>query len=363
MNKYLVVGSGLCGSTIASRLHNAGIYVEVIEKRGHIGGACFDYVNDKNYKIHKYGSYIFHTNSEKVWEFIKDFGDWREYLHKVKVVIGDKKVNLPINFSSLKELFPDKDYEKLLKDNFNKERVGVRFLLDSPVQEIKDLGSNLLRLVYADYTLKHIGRRFGELEPQVQDRVPVVLSYDDRFFDDKYQYVCESHVKVFDNLLKDIKLTFNEDFIVTRDNYKDYNIIYTGPIDAFFNYKFGKLPYRGTLYDYYYSAPLIAAQVNYPSLEYQYNRLIDMNQLTGQPREIHLIAREFPNTVEEFYPVLTEDNKKLFNLYKKEAKQFKNVTFCGRLADYQYYNMDQVIARGLKISEDLINNETSNTST
>jgi len=362
-NKILIIGAGITGITLAERFVSAGNEVLLIEKRDHIGGNCYDYKDKSGILVHKYGPHIFHTNYQEVWDYLSQFTDWLYYQHKVLGVINGKFVPIPFNLNTLYELFPLKFAQKLeetLIQNFGyNQKVPILELKKIKDKDLKFLANFVYEKVFLHYTEKQWGLKPEEIDASVTARVPVVISRDDRYFQDKYQGMPkEGYTKMFEKMLKNenIEIQLSTDYKKLKNKMQYNFLFYTGPVDEFFNYKFGKLDYRYLKLDFQtfnQESYQPSAVVNYPN-DYDFTRIIEFKKLTQQNHRKTTIGIEYPGS-EGFmaYPVLDEKNKELFQKYSKEAEQLKkqNIYFVGRLAEYKYYNMDEAVRSALGISK------------
>jgi len=363
-NKVFIIGAGITGITLAERFASMGNEVLIIDKRDHIGGNCYDYKNEDGILIHKYGSHIFHTDYKDVWEHLSQFTDWLYYQHKVLGFIDGKFVPIPFNLNTLYELFSLKFAQKLEEKLINKfgynKKVPILELKKAKDKDLKFLANFVYEKVFLHYTEKQWGLKPEEIDSSVTARVPVVISRDDRYFQDKYQSMPkEGYTKMFEKMLKNknIIVQLNTDFKDIKNKNKYDMIFYTGPIDEFFNYKFGRLDYRCLKLDFKtfkQESYQPVAVVNYPN-NYDFTRIIEFKKLTQQNHKKTTIGIEYPGDKGFMaYPVLDEKNKKLFQKYSKEAEKIKkqNIYFVGRLAEYKYYDMDEAVKNSL----DLFNN-------
>ena len=361
-NKILIIGAGITGITLAERFVSAGNEVLLIEKRDHIGGNCYDYKDKSGILVHKYGPHIFHTNYQEVWDYLSQFTDWLYYQHKVLGLINGKFVPIPFNLNTLYELFPLKFAQKLeetLIQNFGyNQKVPILELKKIKDKDLKFLANFVYEKVFLHYTEKQWGLKPEEIDASVTARVPVVISRDDRYFQDKYQGMPkEGYTKMFEKMLKNenIEIQLSTDYKKLKNKIQYNFLFYTGPVDEFFNYKFGKLDYRYLKLDFQtfnQESYQPSAVVNYPN-DYDFTRIIEFKKLTQQNHRKTTIGIEYPGS-EGFmaYPVLDEKNKELFQKYLKEAEKLKkqNIYFVGRLAEYKYYNMDEAVKSALGIS-------------
>jgi len=363
----LIVGAGITGITLAERFASKRNKVLIIEKRNQIGGNCYDFKNKAGILVHKYGPHIFHTNFKEVWDYLSKFTEWLPYEHKVLGFIDGKFVPIPFNLNSLYKLFSEEKVKKLedkliKKYGFNK-KIPILELKKTNDKDLKFLANFIYRKIYLNYTQKQWGKKPENIDPRVTARVPIIISRDDRYFQDKYQGIPkEGYTKMFEKMLKnkDIKVILGTDYKKIKNKIKFDIMFYTGPIDEFFNYKFGKLEYlclkikfRNLNKENYQPA----AVVNYPDLKYPFTRITEFKKLTQQRYKKTSIGIEFPGK-EGFmaWSVLDEKNKKIFKKYLQEAKKLKkkNIYFTGRLAKYKYYNMDDVIKNTLDLCNKLV---------
>lgn len=363
----LVVGAGFSGATIANLLADkAGEKVLIIDKRSHVGGNAYDYKDKNGITIHKYGSHIFHTNSEIVWNYLRQFTDFNTYMHKVIGLLDGIETHIPFNFNTLYDVFP-RSYAELLEqkllDNFNiNTKVPILEFQRQDDDDLKYLANYVYEKIFLHYTTKQWGTSPKDVDDSVMARVPVYLSKDDRYFQDKYQGIpLNGYTAVINNMLKhkNIKIKLNTDF---RDiDIKKFDkIFFTGSIDAFFNYKYGRLPYRSVKFkleehnkEYYQSS----ACINYPC-NYDFTRIHEYKYYLDEKSPKTVIAKEYSEDFEpgkngRYYPIPNDDNYDLYHKYLYEAEKLKNVYFFGRLGDYKYYNMDEAIERAIEVFESI----------
>lgn len=354
----LVVGAGFSGATIAERMAaGPGMKVLVLEKRDHIGGNAFDKPNANGVLIHPYGPHIFHTNADRIWEYLSRFTGWRPYEHKVLAQIDGRLVPIPFNLNTLHALFPAGQadrLEQLLIDQYGEQaRVPILKMRESASEDLQELADYVYRKVFLGYTTKQWGLRPEELSPSVTARVPVLISRDDRYFQDTHQAMpSEGYTALFQRMLDHPNITVRtgEDFFSSRDRIMARQIFYTGPIDAYYGYRFGRLPYRSL---HFVHENLSQEQfqptgtVNYPN-DHDYTRISEFKYITGQQHPDTAIVREYPVADgDPYYPVPRPENESLYKRYEQLAAKEDNTTFVGRLANYRYYNMDQVVAAAL----------------
>ncbi|HEU5316869.1 MAG TPA: UDP-galactopyranose mutase, partial [Chloroflexota bacterium] len=326
----------------------------------HIGGNAYDHYNDDGLLIHKYGPHIFHTNSLEVFEYLSKFTEWRAYQHRVLASVDGKLVPIPINLDTINALYglnlTALEVEDFLK-SVAEPREKVRTSEDVVVSKI---GRELYEKFYRGYTRKQWGLDPSELDAAVAARVPVRTNRDDRYFTDKYQAMpLHGYTRMFERMLDhpNIKIMLNTDYRDVVDFIPYKEMIYTGPVDEFFNYRFGKLPYRSLHFKHethdrprFQEAPV----VNYPN-DYQYTRITEFKYLTGQEHSKTSVVYEFPRAEgDPYYPVPRPENAEIYKKYKGLADQTRGVWFVGRLATYKYYNMDQVTAQALTLFEKIM---------
>ena len=354
---YLIVGAGFAGAVAAERLASQqNKKILIVEKRGHIGGNAYDEYNEHGILIHKYGPHIFHTNSKKVFNYLSQFTEWRFYEHKVLAKLNNELYPIPINRTTINKLY-NKNYttDEEVKKFYESVREKRNPILNSEDIIVNQVGIDLFEKFFKFYTKKQWNLEPKELSSAVTGRIPIRTNNDDRYFTDKYQFMPkEGYTKMFEQMLKhkNIEIILNTDYKEIIKDIKFGKMIYTGPIDYFFDYKFGKLPYRSLKFEwenYHKENFQSAAVVNYVEQEPKYTRITEYKYLTGQQKNTTTISKEYSRqTGDPFYPIPTEENKKLYLQYKREAEKLNNVFFCGRLAEYKYYNMDVVVGKMLK---------------
>lgn len=357
----VIVGAGLCGCVFAERfatqLHKK---VLIIEKRDHIGGNCYDYYNSAGILVHKYGPHWFHTNDSDIFAYLSQFTGWRKHEHIVQSCVDGKLYPFPVNVDTLKMLY-DVDLRTDAEAEAFYESVRVKEIGHANNAEeaiIGKIGWDLYNKFFKNYTIKQWNLHPTMLDASITSRIPVRYNNDPRYFTDKFQGVPDGgYTQMFHNILHDKNIT-----VVLETDYKEIisrltfdQLIYTGSPDHFFDYKFGRLPYRSLRFEHetlpveYYQP---CQQVNYPN-DNDFTRVIEWKHATGQVSNVTTITREYPvandDTNEKLYPILTMRNQEIFNKYKSAALALSKVKFCGRLGDYRYYNMDQVVGRALSI--------------
>jgi UDP-galactopyranose mutase len=353
---YLIVGAGFAGSVMAERLASQlNKKVLVVEKRNHIAGNAYDEFDEHGILVHRYGPHIFHTNSKEVFEHLSQFTEWIPYEHKVLAKIGDALYPIPINRITINNLYGfNFSTDEEVNDFFNKVKEKRFPILNSEDIIFNQVGKDLFEKLFKHYTKKQWNLEPKELSPSVCGRIPVRTNDDCRYFTDKYQFMPkEGYTKMFEKILnhKNIEVILNTDYKTIIDTIKFDKMIYTGPIDYFFDYKFGKLPYRSIRFEFM-NLPQVhfqeTAQVNYVEDSVEYTRVIEHKFLSQQNSNTTTVSFEYPQQDgEPFYPIPREENRNKYLQYKKEAEKNNQIVFCGRLAEYQYYNMDQVVANTL----------------
>lgn len=367
MFDYLIVGAGYSGCVLAERIATQlDKTVLVVDRRNHIAGNAYDEYDDNGVLVHRYGPHIFHTNYKPVWEYLSRFTEWRPYFHHVLGVVDGKKVPVPFNLNSLYALFPPKYAEKLETQLLEQFGFGVKV----PILRMRENSSELLRTladyvyrnVFHNYTLKQWELKPDELDASVTGRVPVYISRDDRYFQDTYQAMpARGYTEMFKRMLNHprIKVLLNTDYREVTSFLQFKKLIYTGPIDSFFDYVHGQLPYRSLQFEFrtvdqpFYQE---VGTVNYPN-EYAFTRITEQKYLSGQTLPKSTLVLEYPQAYkpgenDPYYPIPRDENRVIYEKYAAEAAKLDSVLFVGRLADYKYYNMDQAAARALKVFED-----------
>lgn len=366
--EWLIVGAGFTGAVIAERIASQrNERVLVIDKRPHIGGNAYDYTDESGITVHLYGPHIFHTNSQRVWDYLSRFTSWRDYEHRVVAEIGDQLVPVPFNLESLEMCFGNEQsrrLEALLVDEFGRDtEIPILKLLERTAGELRGLAQFIYDNVFLGYTTKQWGLPPEQLDASVTARVPVRINKDNRYFRDRFQGIpAEGYTELFRRLLdhRNITVELGTDYRDVGRAESDRRIVYTGPIDEFYNYRFGELPYRSLKFELVTDDAEIvqeAGTINYPN-RHRYTRTTEMKILTGQQARGSVLLYEYPTEQgDPFYPVPRLQNAALYRKYAALAYGNRRVVFAGRLADYRYYNMDQAIARGLSVFEKELNSD------
>ena len=364
----VVIGAGFSGSVLADRLAGSGRKVIIIEKRDHVGGNCYDYLDENGILIHKYGPHIFHTNNDKVWEYLLQFTEWFPYTHRVMAKINNKYIPIPVNLNTIYDLFTE-ERAKLLEQKLKEyiglgQKIPILELLNSGDNDIKDMADIVYKMIYLNYSVKQWGTSPDKLDPKVTGRVPVWTDRDNRYFKDKHQGIPkDGYTAIFKRMLDhpNIEIILNNDFKDVIGEIEHETLIYTGPIDYYFNYKYGELPYRSLRFEIE-SLDMEQFQdvavVNYPGEE-PFIRITEFKHFTGLKCARTVILREYPEEYVPkinipFYPVLQNENLARYQKYQTEARKLKNVVFVGRLAEYKYYNMDESVERALNVFEGIV---------
>lgn len=362
--KNLVVGSGFSGAVIARKIaEELNEQVVVIDAKDHIAGNCYDYRDKNGIMIHKYGSHIFHTNLENVWAFVNRFGRFNTYMHKVIALIDGVETTIPFNFRTLYDVFPhtlaERLEQKLLQKFEYNKKVPILEFQKQDDADLKFLADYVYEKVFLHYTTKQWGVKPDEVDGAVTARVPVYLSCDERYFQDKYQGLpCEGYTALVENMLehRNIEVRLNTKYKEVKEKFD--RVFYTGPIDEYFDYRFGKLPYRSVrfaLEEYDFPYYQQNAVVNYPC-NYDFTRIHEYKYYLNDISEKTVIAKEYSEKFElgkneRYYPIPHESNTALYNRYLEEAKKLDKIYFLGRLGDYKYYDMDKAVARALEVFE------------
>ncbi len=356
MIDYLIVGAGLAGCVLAEQLaQQKGKTVLIVDKRDHIGGNCYDYYDHSGILVHKYGPHYFRTNNKIVLDYLSQFTKWHHHQYRILASVDGQLVPFPINLDTINSLYGLNLSSFELNDFFKKIRKPVKKIKSSKDVVLSQVGQELYEKFFEGYTKKQWNIDPSELEASVCGRIPIRSNNDARYFNDKYQVMPKhGYTRMFLKLISHhkIHLLLKTDFKAVKDLIPCKHLVYTGPIDEFFNYKFGHLPYRSLEFEFEtknqeWFQPV--SQINYPN-DYDFTRTVEIKHATGQVHDKTTIVREYPvDKGEPFYPVPREQNQKLYEKYNTEAKKLKKVSFLGRLAQYKYLNMDEVVYRALKL--------------
>jgi UDP-galactopyranose mutase len=356
MFDFLIVGAGFAGSVLAERLaRGANQRVLVIDRRDHIGGNAYDYYNEAGILVHKYGPHIFHTNSHTVFQYLSCFTEWRPYEHRVLASVDEQLVPIPINLDTINRLYGTSYTSPELAQFFQsvaEQRKPIRTSEDVVVSQV---GHELYEKFFRNYSRKQWGVDPSELDASVISRIPVRLNRDDRYFGDTYQAMPSlGYTRMFEKMLDypNLEVRLNCDYRNVSRSIPHRQLIYSGPIDEFFHYRFGKLPYRSLHFEFKtlnvpYAQPV--SVINYPN-EHAFTRVTEFKHLTGQQCEKTTLMYEYPRAEgDPYYPVPNQESAGLYQKYLALARITPNVYFVGRLGTFKYYNMDQVTAQALTI--------------
>lgn len=354
---YLIIGAGLFGAISAYELTKKGYKCIVIEKRNHIGGNCFT-ENIEGINVHKYGAHIFHTNDKTIWEYVNNLVEFNRYTNSPIANYKGEIYNLPFNMNTFHQLWkvrtPAEAKAKIEEQTSNFKSLNPKNLEE---QALKLIGKDVYNKLIKEYTEKQWGTDAKNLPAFIIKRLPIRFTYDNNYFNDKYQGIpIGGYTKLFERLLEGIDINLDVDYFLDQEKYNSLadNIIYTGPIDKYYNYQFGKLNYRSLRFE----NELLEienyqgnAVVNYTSHNEEFTRIIEHKhfEFGNQPKTY--ITKEYPQdwneNLEPYYPINDDQNNTVYNQYKKLAIEEKNVIFGGRLAEYKYYDMHQVIGSAL----------------
>jgi len=360
--KNLLVGCGISGAVLARKLAETGEPTVIIDSKDHIGGNLYDYRDASGVMAQKYGPHIFHTNNKEVWDFISRFTKWRVYFHKVQAMVDGQFVPTPFNLNSLRMVFPDAPanrIEQKLLDEFGlNKKVPILELRKTADKDLRLLAEYIYEKIFLEYTMKQWGQLPDEIDASVSGRVPVYISRDDRYFQDKYQGIpLDGYTAMLGKMLKheNIEVRLNTKF----DKSMEYeNLFWTGSIDEFFDYKFGALPYRSVEFDFV-TLPQErfqeVASVNYPT-NFDFTRITEYKHFLCDNSDKTTISFEYPSAFapgvnDRCYPIANEDNAALYEKYLRLADETPNIRFLGRLGDYRYYDMWEAVNRALKVFE------------
>ena len=363
MSNALIVGAGLSGATIARELAEKGYKVTIIEKRNHIAGNCYDYINDVGILMNKYGAHLFHTNSERVWSYIQKFSEWLPWKHKISGCIDGVYFPIPVNIDTVNTLCGTQiKTEDEMKEWLSKNTVACENPKNSEDVGLARVGRDLYEKIFKGYTFKQWDKFPNELAPSVLERIPVRSNWDPYYFSDKYQVLPAKGYTAMVTAMLDhpnINVLLETDY--TKEMNSNYDsVFYTGPIDTYFSDAgYDKLEYRSIRFeeetlDMDLFEP--RGQVNYPSLEQPFTRIIEYKHFLNQqvPGKTTIVKEYSTAEGDPYYPVPTERNQALYKKYQELSTKEKNVHFVGRLATYKYYNMDMAILAALEMVDNFL---------
>ncbi len=363
---YLIVGSGLFGSVFAHEMSKLEKKCLVIDKRNHSGGNIYC-ENIENINVHKYGPHIFHTNDKYIWDYVNQFAEFNHFVYSPLSYSKGKLFNLPFNMNTFYQLWgclnPNEAQQKIKSQI---EEFGVENPKNLEEQALSLVGKDIYETLIKGYTEKQWGRKATELPAFIIKRLPVRFTFDNNYFNDKYQGIpIGGYNKITEGLLKGIELQLNTNFFENRDYYESLadKIVFTGKIDEYFNFEFGQLEYRSLRFE---TEVLDIenfqgnAGINYNDIEYSFTRIIEHKHFEFGKQKKTIITREYPEDwtpkKEAFYPVNDKKNQDIYQLYKQKSEQLDNIIFGGRLAEYKYYDMHQIIASALNTVKKTTNN-------
>lgn len=365
MYDYLIVGSGLYGAIVARELKNAGYKVLIIEKRNHIAGNVYTEKRD-NINVHVYGAHIFHTSDEKVWNYVNKYAKFNDFINSPLAYYKGEYYHMPFNMNTFHEIWGVNTAEEAkAKIEEEKAKENIKEITNLEEQAISLVGRTIYERLVKGYTEKQWGRDCKDLPSFIIKRLPLRFEYNNNYFNDIYQGIpIGGYTKLVGNIIGDIEVKLNEDYLKNKDywNKQAKNIIYTGAIDEFYDYKFGELEYRSLKFEVeriekeFYQKNCV---INYTEREVPYTRIIEHKYFENDQSPVTWITKEYPSDykkgMEKFYPVNDEKNNSLYKQYEELAAKENNIIFGGRLGKYKYYDMDDVIAEALKDSEIILN--------
>ena len=358
---YLIVGGGFAGSVLAERLASQlDLRVLIIDRRSHIGGNAYDCLDDAGVLIHRYGPHIFHTNAQRVVDYLSQFTEWRSYEHRVLAQVDGQEVPIPINLTTLNKLYGLSLDEAGAAAFLAARATHLPTIVSSRDVVVSQVGEELYQKFFEGYTRKQWGRDASQLDKMVTARVPTRTNADDRYFQDVFQCMpLHGYTRMFKRMIDHPNITFrpNTDFASVMDTVRYGHLIYCGPVDEYFGHCFGKLPYRSLRFEHQtldQACLQSVAVVNYPAPDVPFTRITEYKHLTGQVHPKTSITHEYPTDEgDPYYPIPAPENAALYRRYETLAESTPGVTFTGRLGTYRYYNMDQVVAQSLTLFSQL----------
>jgi len=372
----LIVGAGFAGMVMAERLSSQlGVKCVIVDQRSHIGGNSYDYYDASGVLVHKYGPHYFRTNSEKIKNYLSRFTEWHPVDYTIKSYVDERYWNFPINLNTFEQLIGRKSTSAEFVDWLEDTREKIENPKNSEEVITSQVGVELYEKFFKGYTIKQWKKQPKELDSSVCGRIPIRTNRDDRYLEESFQALPKDGYTALFNRMLDaspgVEIKLSTSFEEAKKSYEYRHLVYTGAIDRYFNHCYGKLPYRSLMFEHEsisgdalearasisgkhgYWQP--AMQVNYPSENVDFTRIVEIKHATGQEIESTTIVREYPADVEvteePYYPVPTLDSKALYKKYESLAALESQVTFTGRLATYRYYNMDQVVGMALSVFE------------
>jgi len=362
-DRVLIVGAGLTGATLARQLADRGMEILLIDKRSHLAGNCFDQ-DLEEILVSRYGAHLFHTNNKAVWQFVQRFADWRNYEHQVLTKVNDQSVVLPVNINTINQLFGLKVKTGAEMRHF----LATQALKIKKIESLADyllsnVGEVIYQKIFYGYSYKQWGLDPALLDTSISNRLPIRYNFDNRYFTDKYQALPAAGYTALVKKMLDhpqIKVRLKQNFFKLSKNYlqKFNKIIYTGPIDQYFKYKYGRLEYRSLRFEFckvnaeFYQNNSV---INYPDLAVPYTRIIEFKYFDlNKPSQHSIIAREYPRKASlPYYPVPRQRNSQLLKKYMKDVVELEKagIYFAGRLGTYRYLNMDQAVGEALNLAE------------
>jgi len=377
----IIIGAGCAGATVARKLaEDGGQNVLVLEKRDHIAGNCYDMLDEYGVLVHEYGPHIFHTNDKIVYDYLSRFTKWYGYQHEVVANVYGKLIPVPFNLNTLKLVYGDEKAAELttkLVENYGMEtKVPILELMNSDDEDINGIAYYVYNSIFLRYTMKQWGQKPEDIDPAVTGRVPVFISYDNRYFQDKYQGMpLNGYTKMFENILNYKNITvklgtdakkcmeFKDGKVYYQGTEFQGNVIFTGQVDDLFDNEYGMLPYRTLDFKFEHfkkESYQGRALVNY-TVDQDYTRITEFKYLTNQKiDESTTIVKEFPKAYTgetsetPYYAIINDDNIAKYNKYKNKAEEYGNLILLGRLAEYKYYNIDAIVGKSLDIAAGLM---------